>query len=492
MAINPNQQPEHKKQPQLIAPAKKLAESDSPSHNGHNSEVLVEFEEQTVVTTEVHEVETTIAEIVPEKASIFHNRQFMSLWIAQALSQTAQNTLNLSLVAYVGTLTDYSPTQTSLETVAFVLPGVLFSALAGVFVDRLNKRTMLIVTNVVRALLVPWLIFMNGSLPFAVPLIFLVTLLFSTVSQFFAPAESAMIPLLVSPSQLTKANSLFQLTYFGATFVGFSILAPILPTVIGPTNLFLALSVLYLICTVLVWLLPKNLEKIEEPLKNNAQHLLQSVWHELKQGMTFIWHEKTVRLAIVYLTTVQAMLFVLASVGINYVQKDLLLPQSAIIFVLAPLSIGLGTGVVLINKFVNVRNRNRILVFAAIALGLNLAAIGLIKIVAEVWVGIFTPGLSIGGPGLIMLIIVFSVTFGFELALLQIPSLTILQERSPKDIIGRVYAAYFTFSNLATIAPVLFAGALGDLIGLVPVFFIVGAAVVLVGYYGHRQQPKLY
>jgi len=425
------------------------------------------------------------------KDSLFRNRRFMSLWIAQAMSQTAQNTLNLSLVEYVGHLTKSSPTQTAIETVSFVLPGVLFSALAGVFVDRLNKRTILVATNLLRALIIPLLFFMDESSPgFVVPLIFLITFVFSTISQFFAPAESSMIPLLVPPEQLTKANSLFQLTYFAATFIGFSILAPILPTVIGPKNLFISLSILYVICTLLVWTLPNNIEKVETDQGDNTRQLLNSIWSDLREGLAFIWHDKLVRLAIVYLTTVQAVLFMLSSIGIPYVgSKGLGLPETAIIFILAPLSIGLGIGVVLINRFVNVRNRERYSLIATVAMGINIIGIGMVKVIAEAWVAIFSPGIPIGGWGLIGLMVTLSLTFGFEMAVLQIPALTVLQERSPKAIIGRVYAAYFTFSNLATILPILGVGALGDLFGLVPVFFLMGLCVLGIAYYAYRQQP---
>jgi MFS family permease len=477
----------------VIAPAQNLTQAELPLSNGQAAD---SHADGAVAVSEASDLTVNMPAQTPAftapKTSIFKNRYFMSLWIAQVLSQTAQNTLNLSLVEYVARLSRNSPTQTAIETVAFVLPGVLFSAIAGVFVDRFNKRTMLFATNALRALLMPGLVFMDESWGAIIPIIFLITFLFSTISQFFAPAESSMIPLLVPEGQFTKANGLFQLTYFASTFVGFSILAPLLPSLIGPKNLFVAMSILYIICTVLVWLLPKNIETIEKRPTTDAKRLLTNIWSELTEGMTFIWREKRVWLAIVYLTTVQAVLFMLASVGIPYVgSKGLGLPESAIIFILAPLSIGLGIGVVLINRFVNVKNRDRYMLWAAVALAANLAMIGMVKVIAEAWVAIFSPGVPIGGPALILAVIFFSLTFGFELAVLQIPSLTILQERSPKAILGRVYAAYFTFTNLATIPPIIGVGTLADLIGLVPVFLLMGVAVLGIGYYAYRLQPHI-
>jgi len=428
-----------------------------------------------------------------KEPSLFRNRNFMLLWIAQALSQTAQNTLNLALVDYVSHLTNASPTQTAIETVAFVLPGVLFSALAGVFVDRFNKRKIMIITNLLRALLVPWLVFMSGlPIGVAIPIIFLITAVFSTISQFFGPAEGAMIPLLVSPRQLTQANSFFQITFFGATFVGFSILAPLLPRWIGAENLFTAIAILYAFCFLLVWWLPHNVEKPIEQ-QNDTRSMVANLWQELKEGWRFIREERQIWLAIIYLSTVQTALFILTAIGIPYIgQKGLNQPQGDIIYVLAPLSIGLGLGVVFVNRLVKPSNRARILVWATFGLGVNLFIIGLVKPLAELWVNVFDKGTPIGGPGLIAVLILGSIPFGFLIGLLNISSLTILQERSPKDIVGRVFAAYFTFANFVTIFPILFAGALGDLLGsLVPVFFLVGLTVAAVAYYGWQVNKKL-
>ena len=424
-----------------------------------------------------------------DESSIFRNRNFMLLWIAQALSQTAQNTLNLALVNYVYQISDGSPTQTALETVAFVLPGVFFSALAGAFVDRIDKRTILVTTNVLRAVVVPWLFFMtNISAALAIPLIFLITCLFSTFSQFFAPAEGAVIPFLVSGKNLTKANSLFQVTLFGSQFIGFSILAPLLPRWIGSPNLFLVISVIYFICIGLTWLLPNHLEKDRSQPAGGTRSMITNLWSEIKDGWQFIRKRQIVWLAIIYLSTVQSVLFTMIAIGIPFVSKKnggLGQPESDIIYVLAPISIGLGIGVWLVNKLVTTRNRDRIMVLATVAMGINLIAVGMVKPIADLWVGIFTPGVPLGGLGITLSLVALSIPFGFEIGLLNIPALTLLQEKSPKEVVGRVFAAYFTFANFVSIFPILFSGALSDLIGLTPTFAIIGLCVVGVGYYGH-------
>ncbi|NWJ46126.1 MAG: MFS transporter [Chloroflexi bacterium] len=428
---------------------------------------------------------------------VWRNRYFMYLWIAQALSQTAQHTLNISLIVYVGKLTKDSPTQTSIVTACFLLPGVFFSAIAGVFVDWFRKRTTLLVTNITRALLVPWLFFMTAlPLGLALPIIYLITIIFSTISQFFNPAEAAAIPLLVKPHQLTKANSLFQITLFATLFLGTSLLGPLLPDLIGPDKVFLVIGILYFICIWLVWALPKSEQVHKRPGDKTIWQTIKDIFLGVYEAWQFIRKDTQIWLAIVYLSTVQTALFTMTAIGIPFVgEKGLKQSSNSIIFVLAPLSIGLGVAVVLVNRVVTPANRLTALKYACGALGIILALVGLVKPIADLWVLITAPGVPLGGPGLILLLVSLSIPFGFAIGLLNIPALTILQERSPKELVGRVFAAYFTFANAVSIIPILFAGALGDIFGavlgvgngIVPVFFLFGACVVLVAFYGHRR-----
>src|SRR6476469_5134128 len=134
---------------------------------------------------------------------VLRNRNFLFLWIAQALSQTAQQIMNYVLLQQAFALSN-SNTAVSLIMISFTVPSVLFSALAGVYVDRKQKRIVLTVTNVLRAGTMLLYIFFTGSNfgVLALIIIYLATLFFSSVSQFFNPAESSAIPLLVKRNQL--------------------------------------------------------------------------------------------------------------------------------------------------------------------------------------------------------------------------------------------------------------------------------------------------
>jgi len=80
---------------------------------------------------------------------VLKNRSFLLLWLAQLLSQSVFNAANYGVIAIVTAIT-HSTVMVGLAIVSFTLPAVPFSLLAGVYVDYLNKRLVLWVSNALR------------------------------------------------------------------------------------------------------------------------------------------------------------------------------------------------------------------------------------------------------------------------------------------------------------------------------------------------------
>src|SRR5712692_5117901 len=80
---------------------------------------------------------------------VLKNRNFLLLWLAQLISLTVLNAANFGIIVLVNDIT-HSVVMAGLAIIAFTLPGVPFSALAGVVVDRLDKQLVLWVSNILR------------------------------------------------------------------------------------------------------------------------------------------------------------------------------------------------------------------------------------------------------------------------------------------------------------------------------------------------------
>jgi len=129
--------------------------------------------------------------------------RFVSFWLAQTISLFGDRLHQVALGVLVYAITD-SPLLTGLVFLVATLPNILLGPIAGTFVDRWEHRTVLIVSDVIRAglvLLLPIAAAVNVALIY--PLVFAVT----TVSLFFRPAKVALVPRIVKREDLLAANS---------------------------------------------------------------------------------------------------------------------------------------------------------------------------------------------------------------------------------------------------------------------------------------------
>src|SRR6266699_5370287 len=128
--------------------------------------------------------------------SVLKNRSFLCLWLAQLLSQIVFNAANYGVIATVTAVT-HSTVMVGFAIVSFTLPAVPFSLLAGVYVDYLNKRLVLWVSNALRAATSALIVLALLWNPHTVIPLFFLAFATSLITQFFAPAEGSAIPLLV-------------------------------------------------------------------------------------------------------------------------------------------------------------------------------------------------------------------------------------------------------------------------------------------------------
>ena len=156
------------------------------------------------------------------------NGSFSALWTGQLISLFGDRLNQLALVAVV-LVTTGSALASGLAFFAATLPNLLFSPLAGTFVDRWDHKETLVVSDILRAalvLLLPVAAVINILLVY--PLVFLVT----TVSVFFRPARVAILPRIVPEEDLLSANSAMWVGETVADILGYP-LAAIFVTILG-------------------------------------------------------------------------------------------------------------------------------------------------------------------------------------------------------------------------------------------------------------------
>jgi MFS family permease len=148
------------------------------------------------------------------------NRNFRRLWLAQVVSQLGDW---FNAVAVYALLLDLTGSATLVATMMVVqlLPITLISPWAGVVVDRVSRRAVMIVADVARAVLYASLIFVRDA--DTIWLAFVLVALAVVGTAFFEPARSAVLPDVVSSEELLTANSLSAATWAAMLAVGASV-----------------------------------------------------------------------------------------------------------------------------------------------------------------------------------------------------------------------------------------------------------------------------
>jgi len=150
--------------------------------------------------------------------AVFRNRNFSLMWVGQLVSTIGTALTSLAASIYIFRLTN-SALSVGLMLMATAAPSLIVGLFAGVFVDRFDRKKIMIAADLIRAVLVV-------LIPFLVPLnvvwLYLIVMLTSAIGQFFDPAHESVLPEVASDEELAAANSLIAISSFGSTAIGFA------------------------------------------------------------------------------------------------------------------------------------------------------------------------------------------------------------------------------------------------------------------------------
>ncbi len=428
----------------------------------------------------------------PLDLSIWRNRDFLLLWLAQAISQTAQNAIWYGIVVLVQHRSN-SSTQLSVAVLTLIIPSVVFGVLAGVYVDRWDKRSVLIATNLIRG----GIAFAYGAFglfpQLTLGLLFLVNFVFSTVGQFFAPAETAMIPAVVSRGRLLQANSLFHLTFTASQLVGLVVLGPLLAKVGGTDGLFVSMAAAIVLCGALVWPLPSRRGGHDPGVPASEEEAVRGVWRDVQDIGHFVLRDRVIALAMVQWTIGAILGLVVATLVPGFAERLLHVTAEDAVFVMAPAGIGMVAGTALLNRWGDRLDKHFL---TNVGLFTIAACLGLIGGVAFI-----TAWLTSGNPPLMDLpplgevsvlvpaVMALALIAGLGFVAIMVPAQTYLQERAPVDLRGRVFAVQLMLSNFASIVPLLLLGGLADVIGVDKTLVLIGLLIAIAGLISVRIAP---
>src|ERR687885_1221732 len=408
---------------------------------------------------------------------VLKNRNFLALWSGQVFSQMADKVYLVLMIALIANRfqDENQPISgwVSAIMVVFTTPAVLFGSLAGVFVDRWSKKAVLVATNLLRGVLVltvPFLLWVTQSwgslynLPIGFYILLGTTFLVSALTQFFAPAEQAVIPLIVKPRNLLSANSLYTTTIMASLIVGFAVGEPLLAladTLVRGISIDwdfgkeLVVGGSYVIAGLLLLLLRTG--ETRAVVEGEAPH----VFADILDGLLYVRHHRRVRDALIQLGILFSVFAALSVLAVP-LAETLGMKPSQFGFLLAAGGVGMATGAAILGHWGQHISHAKLSLYGSA--GVAGALVGLALSTHSLW-----------------LAFLMTILLGCFAALVAIPMQTTIQAETPEEMRGKVFGLQNNAINIALSLPLALAGVAETMIGLKTVFFSLAALVIAGG-----------
>jgi DHA3 family macrolide efflux protein-like MFS transporter len=360
----------------------------------------------------------------------------------------------------------HASVQMGLMIFAFTLPGYIVGMLAGVLLDRYDRRRALIVGNLLCLFIAAgfaaatrWL----DDLSLSLIAIYSSNFLLSAMLQFTASARDSLIPRAVAPKQLMAANSILQIVMLVAQGIGTVLLAPLLIRWGGAPAAGLAVLPMFALAT---WLYAQLPYRIGEVRGASGQRTLVSLLEDLRAGWNFIASHAPVRRAIGCFMFVSALILVIATLMPGLMTRVWGVPVAYMTVLALPGGIGFAVGVWMIGRWGDRHKKEAWMTFGILTLGVGL---------------ILLPALNTLHGFYVILFLLVSFGTGAGFAMVIIPARTLVQERAPDEVRGRVISAQLFLSNAASTLPLPLMGKLADVFGLRRVISLLALIALSVG-----------
>jgi len=355
----------------------------------------------------------------PSMFAVFRRRDFSLLWTAQLISTAGSALTDLAAGIWVYRETG-SALAVGLTLMATAIPSLIVGLLAGVYVDRHDRKRIMIVTCLIQAVVVACIAFVVQA--DIIVGLYALLLLNAGVKQFFDPAHDSLIPELASDEELTAANAFLSIASFGSTAIGFAG-AGLLASTVGLTWAFILDAISFVVAALLIALMGQYAMPAPEDDATVAV-----IVANLKSGLSTLFGTPIIR----SLFIVGAFMFV--AFGLWNV---LLLPFSITVLGATEFEYGLQEG----------------LTSVGFVIGSLLMARFANRLPEPAWIVVSLVGMGIAGLAYATATSVpFAILVVMISGLLQPPSsvsrAVLLQRNTPREMRGRVFSAFYVMRDV--------------------------------------------
>jgi len=359
------------------------------------------------------------------------NRDFGALWFSQAISSLGDATFDATLLIWISTLTR-SPTAVGGALIAVGLGIILVGPIAGVYVDRWNRRRVMIGSDLLRCALILVLLLVHTTAQ--LPLVYAVGFLTAAAGRFFTPAQRAAIAVLVPAEAQGRANALTQSAISAMTIVGPALGAGLF-LLGGQAPAILIDAGSFLVSAGAIWLICTPLTVAPQATPSRA---VSSVWRGLWEGGQIVRSSRPLRSVLLAMSLLALGGGALNALEVFFVVRNLHQPAPYIGPIISSNAIGVVIGSLLLGFFV--RRSSSAWAFAGGLLGDGLVTALYAQLTS------YPPAL------------VVTAAMGICNGLLVVAAQTLLMGASDQRSLGRIFALYGTGTyGAAVVGMALFA-----------------------------------
>ena len=389
-------------------------------------------------------------------ASIIKNRNFVFLWIGHLVSHAGDAVYAIALPWLMLELTG-SKSLTALVSMSAYLPALLFGLLAGVIVDRYDRKWIMILSDVLRALLVV-VVPLSLIYGFVTPLLIgMVTFFLSTFATLFYPARDSLIPQITSPEELPAANSAISISGQMSHLLG-PLFAGIGMSFLGITHLFTADAISFLFSILMIYF-------ISTTTNQNIQRLHQSQFQGILEGLRYVKNNRGLK-ALLILTFINN-IFIMgpAIIGLPVFVREVLLADFSILaYMETAMAAGMILGSFIFWKALKRFNPVSILLFGIVMDGLTYSLLYFVN-------------------SSFMAILVLLV-HGIGIPLITVARTTIIQTATPDKFLGRIFSMNYMAVMGTTAISIGFTGFILEFISADWLFLCIGICAALTVLFG--------
>jgi MFS family permease len=398
---------------------------------------------------------------------VLKNRDFFLLWLGQIISQLGDRLDQMALIAFVYLRAPGSSIEIAKILSFTIIPVFVIGPIAGVYVDRWDRRRTMYICDILRAVLVftiPFFLFYTKSL---IPIYLIIFIVFS-IGRFFVPAKLSIIPDLVHKKDLLMANSLVNTTGMIAAILGFGISGVVVEWLGAKSGFYLdALS--FLVSSTLIFLIVKRKPNVCMTLTRVGKEIVEvigrSVLQELKDGVHYFIKKKDIRFTASIIFILWSALGAVYVVLIVFVQKTLHSATKDLGLLIMFLGIGLFSGSLLYGRFGQRFSHYRIIFASLVFSGIMLAVFAL----------------AIHRFPYFKTAALLSFLLGVFISPIMIASNTIIHNVSENGMMGKIFSSLEIIMHLGFLLFMFISSLLAERFSQLSILVIFGCIFSLVG-----------